>query len=129
MNIDKTVRVRVVHLDPGRVEGEEKTYTINADNTVQQVVQAMYPAFPGACKWVTLRTPGVYDREELWDDTQDSRAFFDRDFYATVSSGDYIEIYVCLRKPDGPSHDVSDSRLPAPGPNTATLLARLARLA
>ena len=70
-----------------------------------------YPAFPGACQWVTLSTPGEYDRVELWDITENGRAFFGRNLYETVSNGDCIEICVRVRKPAGPAHGAAE---PAP---------------
>jgi hypothetical protein len=109
-NVDKTVTVRLVDSTGGvRNEHPPTTHTINAEHTVQQVVRATYPAFPGACRRVVLRRRGL----NLWDRTPHGCAFFSRDRYDTLRGGDEVDIEVETEKPDGPSF--FQARLPERG--------------
>jgi hypothetical protein len=66
---------------------------------VQQAVRATYPAFPGACRAVVLRS---YGGLHLWDRTPQNAAWFSKDQYDTIRDGEEVDIEVELEKPDGP---------------------------
>jgi len=111
-NISKTITIRTVYSTRTGVRTtiKERTYTIDAQHTLQQAVRREYP-LPGVCMTVER----VRDRVRLWDRSDRTMMFFNTNQYFNVTNGDIVEIVLPLPKDE----------LPPSGPATHTQLSDL----
>jgi len=86
------------------------THTINFDHSVEQAVQSMYPAFPGACQKVVLRR----GNRTLWQKTPQGDGLFHGAEYEDITAGDEITIELEIHNAQGPCA-WSDFQRPVPG--------------
>jgi hypothetical protein len=113
MSQAKQITVKLVECGDHGAKTVRGTVTrqIDPHNRIQDVVQRVYPQFPGACRCVWLRTPEAVLGQitptdvDIWDTTRRGARLWTQDWYNTIQTNGIVEIHVGIVQPSGPRRD------------------------
>lgn len=126
-NIDKDIEVRIVEADVTPwMRYQAKPHKINEDKSVQQAVEEVYRAFPGACREIH-RVRGTQTLV-LWGRDWQGDRWSGINMYDMVKGGDVLEIVLRTHCPGGPFGWLHTHEWPVAGPGAFEMQALLDKL-